>query len=343
MKPLKTVVVGFGKIAQEYSFDPLYAKYWEYPTHASVLKEHSGYQWNAVVDPSKKALDTAQKKWGIPIVAKSIQDLPNDYKPDVVVMATPPHVRKEIITALPDLKAVMLEKPIGVNSNDGLDFIRFCKDRKLIVQVNLYRRGDNVYHRLMGHQLSDLVGRPQSGFCVYGNGIRNNGVHLIDLIRMLFGEIRSVQALQGFKPEQAGPIKDDYNIPAVLTLENGAPIAIFPISFSHYREVSLEVWGEKGMLTCLLEGLENTIYPVNKNRCLVGEKEVSTDKPIQLGTGVSDAIFNLYDNLYCSTMYQEELISPLESALRSELVVTKILESSEQGSALIQTGKDFFK
>ena len=232
---LKTVLVGFGNIAEGFSHDPLYAKYWKYPTHASVLKDHPGYHWDAVVDPSVKALEKAKKYWNIPITVEKVQELPDNYLPEVAILATPPDVRKEIIQSLPSLKGIVVEKPLGTNIEDSIDFINFCKKRNILVQVNLYRRGDRVYQKLANGQLSELVGKPQSVFSVYGNGLKNNGVHLIDLIRMLLGDIRSVQAVSNYKLKQAGPIEDDYIIPAVLSMECGAPVAFFPISFNLFK------------------------------------------------------------------------------------------------------------
>ena len=39
------------------------------------------------------------------------------------------------------------------------------------------------------------VGKIQTGTIIYGNGLKNNGIHFIDQIRMILGEVSSVQAL----------------------------------------------------------------------------------------------------------------------------------------------------
>ena len=47
--------------------------------------------------------------------------------------------------------------------------------------------------------LQKTLGRIQSVISIYGNGIRNNGIHLIDFSRFLFGEISSLEFNRGFK------------------------------------------------------------------------------------------------------------------------------------------------
>jgi predicted dehydrogenase len=340
-RPLKTVLIGFGNIAEGFSHDTLYSKYWKYPTHASVLKDHHGFYWDAVVDTSKRALEKAKNHWDIPITVESVQELPDHYLPEVAIIATPPQVRKEIIEYFPSLKAVIVEKPLGVNIEDAINFTKFCNKRGIIVQVNLWRRGDRIYQKLAKSQFSELVGEPQSVFSNYGNGLKNNGVHLIDLIRFLMGEIKSVQSIPGYKLIKVGPLDDDFNIPAVLSMESGVPVALFPISFNNYREISLEVWGTKGLLSCLIEGLSNTVYPIADNRCLIGEKEININKPISLGSGASDAIYVIYDNLYEAVFNNKDLLSPIDNAVKSELVVEKIISSAQNNGAvnLIKNGK----
>ena len=35
-------------------------------------------------------------------------------------------------------------------------------------------------------------------FCIYGKGLKNNAIHYIDLVRMIFGEVYYVRSLTKF-------------------------------------------------------------------------------------------------------------------------------------------------
>mgnify|MGYP001412936739 CR=1 FL=1 len=57
----------------------------------------------------------------------------------------------------------------------------------LPVLVNYWRRADRLFQALAAGGLTEHVGSPQAVFGLYGNGLVNNGGHLIDFLRMLLG------------------------------------------------------------------------------------------------------------------------------------------------------------
>ncbi|MCI0559015.1 MAG: Gfo/Idh/MocA family oxidoreductase, partial [Nitrososphaera sp.] len=116
---LRTVVIGFGKIGAGYANDPIMAEYYPYATHAQVLAVHPSFAWEAVVDPSEVALELARTQWEIPHVARSIEELRRYYQPEVAVLATPPEFRLTILEQLPNLRAVLVEKPLGLTIAEG--------------------------------------------------------------------------------------------------------------------------------------------------------------------------------------------------------------------------------
>ena len=73
--------------------------------------------------------------------------------------------------------------------------------RNLLVQVNLLRRADECFRELAAGRMVELIGRLQAAQGLYGNGLINNGTHMVDLVRMLFGEVeeaKAVNATAGF-------------------------------------------------------------------------------------------------------------------------------------------------
>jgi predicted dehydrogenase len=186
--------------------------------------------------------------------------------------------------------------------------------------------------------LTELIGQPQAVFGIYGNGLLNNGTHMVDFIRMLFGEIEVVQAVSGILPYADGPIPDDVNVPFSLRLSNGLAVTLQPVSFKHYRENSLDIWGEEARLALMQEGLGIFLYPQCKNRAVQGQREVASDKFQVLESTVGHAFYHMYSNLADALHQQVSLWSSGESALHTAKVVEAVMASVEHGRSIKLTG-----
>lgn len=335
MKPLKTALIGFGQIAARYSEDPYYKKHVKYATHAEVLSAHKAFKWTAVVDTSQKARKLARERWNVGLTVSSAKELACAGEIDVAVIATPPEARLSIIDSLPNLKAVIVEKPLAKTVKEAGRFLAVCKKRNILVQVNITRRADLVIQKLSRGALTKEIGDVQAAFGIYGNGLINNGTHMVDLVRSLLGEVRLVQALPGAMHFQEGPIKSDKNISFILYLDNGITAMFHPVRFASYREMSLDMWGKKGRLAIVQEGLKIISYPRTRCRSLSGSYEVASDKGAVKGTGYGDALYGIYDNLAKAISRGASLVSPGESALRTAEVIESILRSYDRKGRIL--------
>ena len=63
------------------------------------------------------------------------------------------------------------------------------------------------------------IGKIQSAFGLYGNGLKNNGSHLIDWARMFLGEVSWVQSLANGNFIEEGTIINDKNFQFVMLLK----------------------------------------------------------------------------------------------------------------------------
>jgi predicted dehydrogenase len=335
-QPLRTVLIGFGKVAADYAADPFMAKYYPYATHAQVLRDHPAFSWEAVVDVQQDALDRASKKWSVRYVAHKVQELSQVYDPEVAIIATPPDDRVDLLREMPSLRAVLVEKPLGTTVKQSVNFLDYCRHRGILVQVNLWRRADKTFRAFAAGGLEKRLGRPQAVFGVYGNGLLNNGIHMIDFIRMLFGEIAAVRALSSAVARDTGPISGDLNIPFCLNMRNGLSISVLPIGFSHYRENGLDIWGEKGRLSILQEGLEIWFYGKHPNRAMKGEWEVASDQPRKLSSTVGKAFYDMYSNLSAAIRTGEPLFCDGLTAISSTRVVNAVLASERKSGRRIR-------
>ncbi len=334
-KPYGVLLAGFGQMASGYGDDPRYVEHVSCPTHAHALKRHPGFDWLAVVDPLPAALEAARSRWGISRVASSVSGLERPEDIEVAVLATPPDVRLKIVRSLPGLKAVLVEKPLAENLDAARVFLDACRRRDIRVQVNITRRGDTVLRELANDGLSGAVGEPRAVFGVYGNGLANMATHSVDLVRMLLGEVRSAQALPGGTAFEEGPLAGDVNLPFVLTMESGLQAAFMPLRFKDYREVGLDVWGSRGRLQLMQEGLVLLHSGVAPCRSFSGVDEVPSDRPEARPTAYGEALYVMYDNLHQALEGRAELFCSGNEALATMRVVVAVRESHSLGGAVV--------
>lgn len=330
-RPFRTVLVGFGNIAAGLSRDPMVARHFAHASHAQVLRDHPDFSWEAVVDPSAAARERARDGWGIRCCVAALEDI-HQSELDVAVLATPPDGRIGTLDGLKELKGVLVEKPLGrPGAGGGAEFAARCRARAVPVQVNFWRRADAGLQELAAGGLAARIGSVQAASAVYGNGLFNNASHLVDMIRMLLGEVAAAMALGDPEPLAAASIPGDVQIPFALRLESGATVAVQPLDFRHYREVGLDLWGETGRLTILQEGLTLSCYRRCPHRALSDADEIASDAPETLESTVGTALWRMYDNFASALRGEAELCSPPDSALRSEAVLDAVLRSASEG------------
>lgn len=331
MTALRTAIVGFGMIAAGNADDPVMGKAYQYSCHAEVLAAHPLIQWDAVVDPSAGARQDASLRWKVPNVVADVEELKSLGNFDLIVLATPPEGRAEIIRCFEGVKGFLIEKPLGRTLQDSKDLMDVCSALNKPVQVNLWRRGDRAFRDLAAGELEKKIGKPQAVFGVYGNGLGNNGIHMIDFVRMLVGDVVSVQALSGAGQQAAGPIAGDVQFPFSLTLEGGIPAHFVPVDFDHYRENAIDIWGSKGRLSILQDCRTILAFDKRPHRGLSDNFEIASEEPDILSATFGDALYQMYDNLIAAINKGVTLVSPIEQAMKDEQIVHALLSSVANG------------
>ncbi len=323
----KTLLIGFGNISANYADDEKMSKLFPYSTHIQALKEHSSFDIRAVIDPKDEARINASKKWEIPEVYENIDKLKDPYSYEIAVLAIPPKDRLDSILKLSNLKAIVIEKPIASNVEEATKIINICNERGVLGVVNFPRRFDK---KMINHlsNLDTLCGNIQGAFGVYGNGLNNNGSHLIDWSRMFLGEVSWVQSFCNGKSFAQGPIDGDMNFPFIMGFDSDIILFSQPLNFNYFREVSLDMWGSKGRLSFIQEGLLSSFNSLADHRFSKSNKEIKNDEQILNHMNQGSAIYNLYDELSHVLKSDKRIIkSDLKNALKV-LQITKSLEYS---------------
>lgn len=328
---LRAALIGFGKMAQGYAADPAMARHYRYAAHAQVLVDHPAFDWRAVVDPDAQALSLARDDWHVSDTAAAPGALADRGAIEVAVIATPPDTRLDLLDAFPNLRAVLVEKPLGINAASAARFLDICSERNILVQVNLWRRADDCFRDLAAGRLAQLIGAPRAVAGFYGNGLHNNGTHIVDMLRMFFGEVVSVQRLGSAPAFREGPIEGDTNPAVALEMRCGLVATLNPMRFHEYRENGLSLWGAHGRLDILNEGLTIHYFPRAANRAMSGEHEIAADAPQSLASTAGEALYRMYDNLAAAIDGREALWSDGPSALATSRVVEAIATAPADG------------
>ena len=321
----KTALIGFGRMAAGYADDLANAQWFPYATHAQVLREHPAFNWVAVVDPSLDARTAASSRWAVPVTAQSLSELPNADEIEIAVIATPPDTRSGFLDLLPSLRAVLVEKPLGVDLFDATAFVEKCRQRGIPGAVNFPRRYDPDLRSLASSGLQKAIGQPQAVFGTYGNGLRNNGSHLVDLMDMLLGKPNNIRLIDGGRYFVEGPIKGDSNFPFTMLWDNGLTAAIQPLSFSAYREVGLDIWGDTGRIQILNESLTLLTTPVADNRQLTGSRELCYETSDTRYSGLGRSLYLAYDNLATTLHGETSLHCSLDDGLNTMRLVEDLM------------------
>jgi len=325
-KVLTAVIVGFGKIA---NLDVNFRRennLLEFSTHSQVLSQHPNFDWIGVVDSSDSALDKAKNQWNVPFVEKSIDSLLSKCSPDILILSTPPVDRFNVLKKFSDVDGILLEKPIGLNQKDLEKCYSFIKESNHLVQVNYWRRGDSNFRDLHSGKLVKEIGSPKFANVIYGNGLLNNGSHMIDFVKMLLGPIKEVIVNKKASSPNDGPFSIDRNVNFSLIMDSGLNVNFIPIKFEDYRENSLEIWGSKGKIIFQQECLDIRKYKTKEHSTLHDEFEIDNESVIKIKSTSNIALYNMYDNLYNAVNLGHDLWSPFSSAFDNEKLIHDILE-----------------
>lgn len=335
--PLKTVLVGAGRVGAGYADDAVMARHYPVASHAQALATHPRFEWGALVEPDAARRAAAAARWKVPLAVADVADLGARYRPDVAVLAVPPEARLAAVERLEGLRAVLVEKPLGRTPDEAAAFLSACEERGVRVQVNLHRRADALTRELAAGGLAARIGRPQVAFGVYGNGIHNNGTHMVDLARLLLGEVQAVRATTPFL-DYRRPDPSDRHVAFVLEHDSGTLSHFAPLDFRHYRENALDVWGTEGRLEVGLEGLVVQCFTRSPNRAMSDEYEVSIDVPERLPATIGSSFYRMYDDLAEGLNRGRPFCSPPSEALRTARVVEAVVASADADGRRVSLG-----
>jgi len=308
IKKYKALIIGAGKMAA--FFDK--PKDTNILTHAHAYFAHKNFEIAGFVDVDLNKARGAAKVWGSAAFL-SISDAYNNLKDiDVVSVCAPDEehfkILKEIAKFQP--KIVFCEKPITNSAKEAQEIISLYKKRDIALLINYSRRfvGEiqNLQKEIKGGAFGDFL----SGSAYYGKGLVHNGSHMIDLIRLLVGEINSAEVYK----KEADFFKQDASVSARLTLENNKIINLSYINCNNFSIFELDLFFEKGRVRLIDSSGKIERFKRAKSQIYKGYRYLERASVIR--TSLGRAMYGAVENIYGFLSKKSQLSCPGPEAYR---------------------------
>jgi predicted dehydrogenase len=241
-----------------------------------------GFQANGcrvvgVCQRNRAQAQTIAGKYGVPGVYERWEDLLEQARPEIVVIATPPHLHKPIaLAAFAQGAHVLCEKPVALTAADAREMIEAAARAKRSAMTNFNWRSPAAFQRfhamveegflgrLLHVQVRYMFGRfadptiastwrmdkSQAGQGTMGDA----GVHAIDFVQWNFGPIVRVAAQTSILPSRtmadgATPADAEDVCQFIAELASGAQVS-FAVSrvARGANEQTMEAYGTNGAL-----------------------------------------------------------------------------------------------
>lgn len=199
----RAVVIGCGRIGSSLTAD---AREPGIHSHAQAYREHPRTELAGLSDTDEDRLAKAVRDWGVPGDVEAVA-LCRRMRPDIVSVCTPDathaEIAREIIAAAPP-RLLFIEKPIAGTVAEAEAVADAARRAGVAIAVDHTRRYIPAF-RVIGDELRQGIhGRPLLARGIYGKGLRHNGVHAIDILRLWLGEPTQVRG----RPAVWGPDDD---------------------------------------------------------------------------------------------------------------------------------------
>jgi len=311
----------------------------------------NGCEVVAVCQRDQETARAVAARYNVPSVFARWEQMLEQAKPEIVVIASPPNLHREIaLRALEQGAHVLCEKPLAMTSFNWRFIPAMQRFHSLVEQGSVGR----LFHaagRWLGARGADesapvtwRMDRAQAGHGAMGD----QGVHLIDLVRWHFGEFVRVSAqagvahpgraaLDGGKPADA---EDFCSVLGELTSGGQVTLSVSRAARGA-NEAFLEAYGSQGALVYRLDrekpkwyvgelraaGVSGTLQPV----------PVTAGLPRSAGEGdqmevIGKATIAPLVKRFLEGIRKSESPSPsFEDGVRAQLVLDAVLRSLEQG------------
>ncbi|HUM14938.1 MAG TPA: Gfo/Idh/MocA family oxidoreductase [Candidatus Nitrosotalea sp.] len=331
----------------------------------------NGCEVVAVCQRNQETARSVAARYSVPGVFEQWERMLDEAKPDIVVIASPPNLHREIaLRALSQGAHVLCEKPLAMTAAEGRNMVDAAAKAQRVAMTcfnwrfvpamqrfhSLVEEGavGRLFHtggRWLGARWADesapitwRMDRAQAGHGAMGD----MGVHLIDMVRWHFGEFAKVAAQAGVAyasrtvPGGGGSADAEDFCSVIGELASGGHVTLSVSRAARgANEASLEAYGSQGALVYRLDR--------DKPKWYVGELRAAgasgTLQPIPIVAGLprsagegdplevtGKATIAPLVKRFLEGIRKGESPSPsFEDGVRAQLVLDAVLRSLQEG------------
>ncbi len=247
------LIIGCGRIAGLNEDDPFRKK----PcSHIGAYLSNPAFDVKGVYDIQQEASETFANKFGIKGRYQDIGKALSDIKPELVSIAVPYEFNSEIVQTVAQHinrpKMIFCEKPIANSLQSAEEMVRVCRENEVLFYIN-NRRLTEIYMKLEKIFQSDLEGDAITVNAWCSSGLHAVGIHMIDLLRKIFGDVDWVKATLEEETVQSLPYSDNYTIEdprvnAQIAFKNGIIGNFINTALTAFTYFEMEILCRKGKI-----------------------------------------------------------------------------------------------
>jgi len=324
------------------------------PLHARAIQLHPEAELVAIVDSVKEKAMKLAEEYGAPQVFGSIQELLKQCEVDAVCICLPSGLHSEVTIAAAEAgKHVLCEKPLDITLEKMDAMIEACRKNnvklatvfqkrttELAIQTRKAVQEGKLGKLVLGDAYLKYYRSPEyyrsadwrGTWAVDGGGaLMNQGVHGIDIIRWIMGDVDRVFAY-------AAPLIRDIEVEdtavAVVRYKNGAfGVIQGATSVNPGQEPRFEIHGEHGSIIYGDSGIKLWKTVDGEEPPVIAAKEVDgSDNPQAIS---NDGHYILVDDLIGAIREDREPLISGEEARKSVELILAIYESARTGREVI--------
>ncbi|HEX3978507.1 MAG TPA: Gfo/Idh/MocA family oxidoreductase [Solirubrobacteraceae bacterium] len=213
-------------------------------THAAAYAACPDTRLVSVADADPRRAAHAAERWPGTAAPPGVAELLHDTAPELVSLCTPDPTHTDLLETIltaPGVRGVLAEKPLADDPGRASELTRLAQERGVILAVNYSRRYAPPLLAVAESIRAGELGELQHIHGVYGKGLRHNGTHWLDLLRMVAGD--AVAATGWDRLEESGA---DPSLDAELDLPGGAGARLAALDADSFTAFEMEIVGTAG-------------------------------------------------------------------------------------------------
>lgn len=267
MTKFRAAVIGLGQAGSRFDEENRGAC-WSHV--GAYLELNNDFELVAGIDPA----EDNRKKFELRcpgIAVLDNLDLLQEFKPDVVSIATPHHVRLSVFESLLSTtskpKLIICEKPLSSDASERKKIVELCEKNGVHLLIHYNRRYYKIYQKLFYEIKNGKLGKLTSVTIRCANRWISIGSHALDLLFYVASELpEKWTAFEIPALFERGEPAFDF----VCQFPSGFPGRISTQGFAHQGIFEVDVVGELGRMTVTENGRWLDFTPLEPSKTLKG-------------------------------------------------------------------------